>query len=160
MNAPRLLGAHETLKTLWAFVSAPLSAWLVSALALWIWHIPLLFDQTLAQRLDSRGATYDFPGDSTDLLVAIGESHTPPSVMAEAWFTSSPQFCIPAYWERLLTFAPRPWYSSYVMTAPAWRLSRSEDQQTWWIDHVDSSRDAAADCCSRLARQVDERVAD
>ena len=29
----------------------------------------------------------------------------------------------------LLTFAPRPWYSSYVLTAPAWHLSALEDQQ-------------------------------
>ena len=29
----------------------------------------------------------------------------------------------------LLTFAPRPWYSSYVMTAPAWHLTALEDQQ-------------------------------
>ena len=29
----------------------------------------------------------------------------------------------------LLTFAPRPWYSSYVITAPAWHLSALEDQQ-------------------------------
>src|SRR5256714_9557383 len=31
----------------WSMLSAPLSAWLVSALALWIWHIPWLFEQTL-----------------------------------------------------------------------------------------------------------------
>ena len=29
----------------------------------------------------------------------------------------------------LLTFAPRPWYSSYVLTAPAWHLTALEDQQ-------------------------------
>jgi putative membrane protein len=29
----------------------------------------------------------------------------------------------------LLTFAPRPWYSSYVTTAPAWHFTALEDQQ-------------------------------
>jgi putative membrane protein len=29
----------------------------------------------------------------------------------------------------LLTFAQRPWYSSYVLTAPAWHLTGLEDQQ-------------------------------
>src|ERR1700704_4522132 len=31
----------------WLSISAPLSAWLLSALALWSWHAPWLFDQTL-----------------------------------------------------------------------------------------------------------------
>jgi putative membrane protein len=29
----------------------------------------------------------------------------------------------------LLTFSPRPWYSSYVRTAPLWHVSALEDQQ-------------------------------
>lgn len=29
----------------------------------------------------------------------------------------------------LLTFSPRPWYSSYLTTAPAWQLTALEDQQ-------------------------------
>ena len=82
-----------------------------------------------AQRLDSRGATYDFPGDSADLLVASGESNFRAGLWRRRWSTSSRPFCIPACWERLLTFAPRPWYSSYVMTAPAWHLTALEDQQ-------------------------------
>jgi cytochrome c oxidase assembly factor CtaG len=41
------LARTKLFKALWISVSAPLSAWLLSALALWIWHVPWLFDQTL-----------------------------------------------------------------------------------------------------------------
>src|SRR5438477_13205124 len=41
------LAREKAVRTLWASFSAPVSAWLLSALALWTWHIPWLFDQTL-----------------------------------------------------------------------------------------------------------------
>src|SRR6185437_13380305 len=34
-------------KTLWLAVSAPLAAWLLHGVALWLWHAPALFDAAL-----------------------------------------------------------------------------------------------------------------
>jgi putative membrane protein len=43
---------HSTpLKQIWLVVSAPLSAWLLHAAALWLWHIPGAFDAALRSNL-------------------------------------------------------------------------------------------------------------
>jgi putative membrane protein len=122
------LGRIKIVKVLWAAVSAPLPAWLLSALALWIWHLPWLFEQTLqsdwihaAQHttflatallfwwpLANRTSTMGYGGGLIYVFTTI--LHT--SVLGA-----------------LLTFAPRPWYSSYITTAPLWHLTALEDQQ-------------------------------
>jgi putative membrane protein len=122
------LARARAFRTSWVSVSAPISAWLLSAMALWAWHIPWLFDQTLrsdwihaAQHttflvtalifwwpLVNRTATLGYGGGLTYIFTTI--LHT--SVLGA-----------------LLTFAPKPWYSSYVATAPAWGFTALEDQQ-------------------------------
>src|SRR5256714_12592595 len=112
----------------WSMLSAPLSAWLLSALALWVWHVPWLFDRTLqsdwihaAQHttflvcallfwwpLANRTPLLGYGGGLAYLFTTI--LHT--SVLGA-----------------LLTFAQRPWYSSYATTSPGWHLTALEDQQ-------------------------------
>jgi putative membrane protein len=121
-------GRSQIFKAAWTFASVPLSAWLMSALALWVWHIPWLFDQTLrsdwihaAQHTTflltalifwwpvvNRTAAFGYGGGLIYIFTTI--LHT--SVLGA-----------------LLTFAPRPWYSAYVVTAPGWHLTALEDQQ-------------------------------
>jgi len=122
------LGRTKSFKTLWATVSAPLSAWLLSALALWIWHVPWLFDQTL--RSDSIHAAQHTAFLATALLFwwplvnrtsAMGYGGGLAYVFTTILHTS--------VLGALLTFAPRPWYSSYIRTAPLWHLTVLEDQQ-------------------------------
>ncbi len=122
------LGRSRTFKRAWAFVSAPLSAWLVSALALWIWHIPWLFDQTLrsdwvhaAQHTTFLVTALAFWWPVVNRVPALGYGGGVVYVFTTILHTS--------VLGALLTFAPRAWYSSYVMTAPAWHLSALEDQQ-------------------------------
>ena len=122
------LGRSRTFKRLWAFVSAPLSAWLVSALALWIWHIPFLFDQTL--RSDWIHAAQHTTFLATALIFWWPLVNRTPSLgygggLVYVFTTILHTSVLGA----LLTFASRPWYSSYVLTAPAWHLTALEDQQ-------------------------------
>jgi putative membrane protein len=112
----------------WAFVSAPLPAWLVSALALWVWHIPWLFDQTLhsdwihaAQHTTFLVTALIFWWPVINRTPALGYGGGLVYIFTTILHTS--------VLGALLTFAPRPWYSSYVMTAPAWHLTALEDQQ-------------------------------
>jgi putative membrane protein len=122
------IGRLRLFKQGWAVASAPLSAWLVSGLALWIWHVPWLFDQTLRSNwvhaaqhttflvtalifwwpVVNRTPALDYGGGLVYIFTTI--LHT--SVLGA-----------------LLTFAPHPWYSSYVITTPAWHLTALEDQQ-------------------------------
>ena len=112
-----------------------------------------------AQQLDSRGPTYDIPGDSAGLLVAGGE----PGAGSRLWRRS----CVCLH----DNFAyQRPRSFAYVRTAGLVLVlrddcscvapecaRRSTDRRT---HHVDSRRDTAAHCCFSFAGQVDERIAD
>src|SRR4051812_3615881 len=40
-------GHTRVVQSFWGLISAPVFAWLFSAVALWIWHAPWLFDRTL-----------------------------------------------------------------------------------------------------------------
>jgi putative membrane protein len=115
-------------KKSWKIASAPLSAWMVSAFALWIWHVPFLFDKTL--RSDwIHGAQH-----TTFLLTALMfwwplVNRTPSLGYGGGLVYVFTTILHTSVLGALLTFAPRPWYSSYVVTAPAWHLSALEDQQ-------------------------------
>ena len=119
---------EKTVRTLWGFFSAPLSAWLLSALAVWTWHIPWLFDETLhsnwihaAQHTTFLGTAILFWWPLANRISTIGYGGGLAYVFTTILHTS--------VLGALLTFAPRPWYSSYITTAPAWGLTALEDQQ-------------------------------
>ena len=120
---------------------------------------PVAFRPNPAQQLDSRGTTHDVPGHSNHFLVAISESHFDHRLRRRIGL------CLhhnSAY--------KRPRSSSdlcastlvLVLHHNRSRLGshRSGGPTTWWIDHVDSGGDPTADCCSLLAREMDERIAD
>lgn len=122
------LGRTRTFKKIWDSVSAPLSAWLVSALALWIWHIPWLFDQTLrsdwihaAQHTTFLLTALSFWWPVVNRSPTLGYGGGVVYVFTTILHTS--------VLGALLTFAPHAWYSSYMVTAPAWHLTALEDQQ-------------------------------
>ena len=122
------LARSRTFKKTRDFISAPLSAWLLSALALWIWHIPWLFDQTLrsdaihaAQHTTFLVTALAFWSPVVNRSPALGYGGGVVYVFTTILHTSA--------LGALLTFAPRAWYSSYVVTAPAWHLTALEDQQ-------------------------------
>lgn len=112
----------------WEFVSNPLSAWLFSALALWVWHIPWLFDLTLR-------SDWTHAAQHTSFLVSgllfwwplVNKMRTMGYGGGVAYvFTTGLHTSILG---ALLTFSQRPWYSSYEATAPVWGLTAIEDQQ-------------------------------
>ena len=121
-------GRSRLFKSVWTFASFPLSAWLLSALALWVWHIPRLFDQTLrsdwmhaAQHATFLGTALIFWWPVINRTHVLGYGGGLLYIFTTIMHTS--------VLGALLTFAPRPWYSSYVVTAPSWHLTALEDQQ-------------------------------
>jgi putative membrane protein len=121
-------GRARPFRTVWTSISAPLSAWLLSALALWIWHVPSLFDRTLnndwihaAQHTTFLVTALIFWWPVVNRTPAFGYGGSLVYVFTTILHTS--------VLGALLTFASHPWYSSYVITAPAWHLSALEDQQ-------------------------------
>jgi putative membrane protein len=121
-------GRSRIFRGTWKSISTPLSAWLLSALALWVWHAPSLFDRTLHS--DWIHAAQHLSFFLTALLFWWPVAQQPPALgyggaLAYVFTTALHTSVLGG----LLTFAPRAWYSSYVATAPAWHLTALEDQQ-------------------------------
>lgn len=118
-------GLQRTVRAL----SRPLTAWSVHAAALWVWHVPALFQRALASgpvhvaqhlsffvsallfwwALLRPGMQRDRCGPATLYVLTTG-MHT-------------------GALGALLTFARTPWYPAYLATAPAFGITALEDQQ-------------------------------
>jgi putative membrane protein len=122
------VGRSTVFRSAWSRISSPLSAWLISALALWIWHAPWLFDRTLhndwihaAQHTTFLATALLFWWPLANPSPVMGYGASLVYVFTTGLHTS--------ILGALLTFASRPWYASYVASAPAWHLTALEDQQ-------------------------------
>jgi putative membrane protein len=113
----------------WRLISAPPAAWVIHAAALWIWHIPLLFEATLQSELVHAVQHLSFLLSA--LLFCWALLYGPGGRMGYGGavlyiFTTAVHSSILG---ALLTFSRQPWYPAYARTAPAWGLSALEDQQ-------------------------------
>jgi putative membrane protein len=113
----------------WRFVSLPFVAWLIHAIALWMWHIPFLFQATLESDLIH---TLQHAGFFLSALLfwwAIAAS--PRGFMSYGagvlylFTTSIHSGLLGAF----LTFTNTVWYPAYEKTTASWGLSAVEDQQ-------------------------------
>jgi putative membrane protein len=108
----------------WRVLTAPASAWSVHALALWAWHIPLLFLAALANPpLHVLQHTCFFLSAFAFWWVVLGR-RVPDATAVACLFTTMLHTSALAV---LLTFAPAPWYAQ---DAPIpFGLTALEDQQ-------------------------------
>jgi putative membrane protein len=114
--------------TLWMALTAPAAAFLLHALALWIWHLPVLYEYALAhegvhamQHLCFFGtAALFWWGISYGRYGRVGYGAAVVYVFATAVHSG--------VLGALLTFAPRVWYAPYLIDHPA-GLTPLEDQQ-------------------------------
>jgi putative membrane protein len=108
----------------------PLAAWLVSALAMWLWHVPAWYEAALADEAVHMLEHVTFLGSAWLFWdVVWGASRR--SVLAEGTailllFTTALHSGILG---ALITFAPTPWYQNYATTTAAWGLTPLADQQ-------------------------------
>ena len=119
----------STFGVTWIAVSAPACTWSLHALALWVWHIPALFDLTLTNPAVHALQHISFLG--TGLLFwwtalkphggRMGYGAGALYVFTTAVHTS--------LLGALLTLAQHPWYGPYAATARLWNLTGLEDQQ-------------------------------
>jgi putative membrane protein len=102
-------------------------AWTLSALMLWVWHVPRLYETALRSAALHTFEHLSFMIPSLIFWWTI--IHPRPS-RAElgvlALFTMMLQGSLLG---ALIAFAPTPWYESYASTTQAWGLSPLEDQQ-------------------------------
>jgi putative membrane protein len=116
----------------WAFLTAPLCAWVLHAVVLWAWHVPVLFQATLTSDLVHTAQHLSFFGSALLFWWAVLRDQTGEAagmnrgVALLYVFTTAVHTSILG---ALLTFSPSVWYPAYTTTTQDWGISALEDQQ-------------------------------
>jgi putative membrane protein len=111
----------------WHAATEPAGAWCLHAAALWIWHVPALFEAALADEALHVVQHASFFVSALFFwwsVLARGAARSGGAAMASLFTTMLHTAALGA----LLTFAPTPWYAHYSQTA-AFGLSALEDLQ-------------------------------
>lgn len=112
----------------WLWLTAPFVAWWIHAIAIWVWHAPLLFQATIDNDLIHTAQHLSFFLSALlfwwSLFYAHGRRAYGSGVLYI--FTTAIHTGILG---ALLTFAPRLWYPVYSNTTQAWGLTSLQDQQ-------------------------------
>ena len=112
----------------WLIVTGPLVAWLLHALALWLWHIPALFDAALNDSVVHTWQHLSFLLSALlfwwSVLGAVTRREQ--GVALVSLFTTMVHT---GALGALLTLARAPWYAHYFATTSPFGINALEDQQ-------------------------------
>jgi cytochrome c oxidase assembly factor CtaG len=119
----------QSLQGGWRWLTHPLVAWALHAGALWVWHVPRLFQATLTSEWAHAWQHLSFFGTACcfwwALLYHYGDRKGYGIAVLAVFTTALHSSLLGA----LLTLAPTPWYAAYAHTTGAWGLTPLEDQQ-------------------------------
>jgi cytochrome c oxidase assembly factor CtaG len=123
------VGRFSSLRSIWHLLTLPLVAWLVHAIALWMWHVPILFDAVLHSELVHTAQHMSFFFSALLFWWALFQSSRTAmgygAAVLYVFTTSLHSGLLGA----LLTFSSSLWYGSYANTTQSWSLTPLEDQQ-------------------------------
>jgi putative membrane protein len=122
---PRAVGVAPA----WEVVAGPISAWVLHGAALWIWHLPALYQAALADDLVHALEHLSFFGTAIlfwRALVRGRYGRLGYGVSVLYVFTTAVHNSLLG---ALLTVAPRVWYPAYGASSRQWGLTPLEDQQ-------------------------------
>ena len=151
------------IRAAWAFISNPLAAWSIHAAALWIWHVPRLFEATLRSDGIHTLQHACFLGSALVFWWAL--FHRRPGWMGYGaailyLFTTAMHSGLLG---ALLTLADIPLYPAYAPSAARWGLTPLEDQQLggliMWVPAGLAYAVAALALMTGWLHQADRRAA-
>jgi cytochrome c oxidase assembly factor CtaG len=119
------LGHGRLWRDLWHRLTRPAVATLLHALAIWIWHLPVLFDATVTQIAMHRAQHLSFLLSALLFWWSLRRRRDPAVAAGHLFVTMAHTGILGA----LLTFAPRVLYANQTAQAPLWGLTPLEDQQ-------------------------------
>lgn len=114
----------------WSALTDPAMAWSLHAIALWLWHVPVLFDAAIRNEGWHALQHGSFVGSAllfwwtvlgSDPRVARGAGWTVVSLFTTMVHT--------AVLGALLSLSPTPWYAAYLSGTPPLGIDALEDQQ-------------------------------
>jgi putative membrane protein len=152
ISAPLISASHPGATCLWAFAprhranigswvhriesssgarlfTAPLNAWILEAVALWVWHIPSLYQATLTSDWVHAAQHISFLGTAVlfwSALYGVGRSAMSYG-SATLYVFGTAVHC--SALGALLTFSTVLWYPAYSPTTAQWGLTPLQDQQ-------------------------------
>jgi putative membrane protein len=152
ISAPLISASHPGATLLWAFaprqrseiggwvqsvensqpvrlLTTPLNAWILEAAALWLWHIPFLYQATLHSDWVHAAQHISFLATAVlfwSALFGVGRSAMGYGA-ATLYVFGTAVHC--SALGALLTFSQVLWYPAYAATSSIWGLTPLEDQQ-------------------------------
>lgn len=122
-------GKLSAVQSVWRAITNPFAAWAIHAIALWVWHIPALFQATVGSELVHTLQHLSFLLSA--LLFWWALIHGRQGLMGYGaatlyMFTTSVHSGLLG---ALITFAGDVWYPIYLRTTQSWGLTPLEDQQ-------------------------------
>jgi putative membrane protein len=135
---PRVAAAFQRLRISrgWTMLVSPATAFIVYALALWLWHIPALYDTAMAHESVHVLEHLSFLGAATLFWWSIAHGR-----YGRTGYGAAVVYVFATAFQggllgALLTIAPRVWYSAYAIPRTS-GLTALEDQQlaglSMWI---------------------------
>ena len=128
LESRRLVGRLSKPNTAWRLLTHPMTAWWIHAAALWLWHIPILFQATIRNDWIHAAQHLSFLGSALLFWYSLFYAHGRSSYGASALYIFSTGVHT-SILGALLMFSSTPWYTVYEITTHAWGLTPLEDQQ-------------------------------
>jgi cytochrome c oxidase assembly factor CtaG/cytochrome c2 len=116
-------------EVVWSLVTAPAAVWLMHAVALWVWHLPALFQATLESDLVHAAQHLSFLGSAVLFWWSMSHGRYGRLGYGAAVIYVFATAVQSGVLGALLTFAPHAWYPVYATTTSRWGLNPLEDQQ-------------------------------
>jgi putative membrane protein len=123
------IGKQSSVRSIWHTLTNPLVAWAIHAVALWMWHVPSLFQATLASDFVHTLQHFSFLGSALLFWWALIHGRRGLIGYGAAvlyMFTTSVHSGVLG---ALITFARTIWYPAYANSTASWGLTPLEDQQ-------------------------------
>ncbi|MDB4916948.1 MAG: hypothetical protein JWM95_4592 [Gemmatimonadetes bacterium] len=146
----------------WGFLSRPFDAWLLHAIVIWGWHVPVLFQSTLESERMHALQHCSFIGSALLFWWVVIYPHRRAALGLSivSLFTTAVHTAVLG---ALMTFARTPWYPNYGNGGAEWGMSPVQDQQlaglVMWIPASVAYLVAALVIMRRWLRDSESRVA-
>jgi putative membrane protein len=122
------LTRRASIRATWRAITRPFDAWLIHGLAIWIWHLPALFESTLHSEAIHALQHACFLGSGLLFWWSIvhGQRRAALGMSIVYLFTTSVHTGVLG---ALMTFSRVPWYPAYGNRAALWGFTPMADQQ-------------------------------